>query len=1038
MKPTVLPSIFDTCVPRPDVLSGELTEAMFAAQLRSVVEGTADKSYQDPNLFLQSTFPTQGLRILIREVLGRLTGADPTANPFIRLETAFGGGKTHNLIALYHLARGGAVTPPPALVPVELLPKGPIAVAGVVGTDLDPVNGMDHGAVRTWTLWGEIAYQLGKSRGRALEAYEIVRASDEQRIAPGTQILEALVGNEPALFLLDELARHLRAAQEFRIPGGQGSLADQVVAFLQTLIEFAASQRHVVVVLTLADQMDAFAPQTEALQEAVREAQAITARQERVLVPTGEAEISRIVAHRLFAEVDRQAAREVAEAFLQHFRFLDERGAELPPRCLSSDYADEMAADYPFHPELLRTLSWKTATIPSFNRTRGALRLLARVVRRLWRLKPPKTHLISVHHLDLSDEDILNDLTSRLDRAAFRMVAEADIASPLKGTESKAQVLDRTYTEAGKPPYASRVATNVFLHSLTQGTATGAEFAEILASVLEPGDDPHLIRKVLATMLGEEKGPPGTIFWYLHWDGTRYRFKTEPSLEKVIQDEIPHVGKTNAKKELEERIQKVWPRSTFKPVFFPSEAGDLDDDYTQPLLAILHYDAVTVQGTSPAPPELVLQLFRHSGSMEGFRTYKNNLLFLVADRDQVDRMVEVALRHKAIKRLSESPDRLAQFSEEQIRKLKTMGESSEMDVRIAITRAYRHLFYPSADAPRDAEGLAHHLLQPQEQGEISSDQSAVLLRVLRGLEKVLTAEDPELSPEFVKAKAWPHGQESWTTLDLRKEFSKRLSLKILLDLNQLKKTIRNGCKKGIWVYYSTREQLGYGPSSPPPLVEISDADFLFTPEEAKRKRIALKGDPPVETRCPLCGQEPCICRGPSTCPRCGQDPCVCPAPLLRFQLEGTPGEVFQEIADRFHDAGALRIGRMTLRKEGSGRQVAHEIRSLGLVIPQLGRAQVRVQYSLNSSFQGEAREEHLMVEFTGGKDRYMRIKNFTDSFAKEANQVTGTLELELVYQEGLSVEGDEFASLKDLLVQMGLGTLVVSVEEEADRRVDAP
>lgn len=1023
MKP-----IFDTCTPRTDVLSGELTEAMFAAKLRSVIEGTADAGYQDPDLFLANTFPTEGLKTLIREVFGRLSGGDPTASPFIRLETAFGGGKTHNLIALYHLARRAASDPPADLVPPALIPDRAYLTAGVVGSDLDPANGLDRGDVRTWTLWGEIAYQLGRGRGDPRTAYDVVRASDEQRVAPGTQVLEKLVAGEPALILLDEIARHLRAAQELKIPGGRGTLADQTVAFLMTLIEFAASQPRVSLVLTLADQVDAFSQQTQVIQRALREAQAVAARQERVIVPTGEMEISRIVTHRLFQEVDAEAARETASKYLDFFRGLEERGTELPDRAMRSDYADEMVTDYPFHPELLRTLSRKTATIPSFNRTRGALRLLARVVRRLWDAKPEETHLIAIHHLDLANEEILNDLTSRLDRPAFRNVAEADIASPLKGSQSKSQVLDRGLVEAGKPPYARRVATNIFLHSLTQGIATGADLAEIMVSVLEPGDDPQLIRKALGMMLAEEKGPPGSAFWFLHWDGTRYRFKTEPSLEKVIQDEIPHVGRVAARKEADERIRKIWQRGHLRPVFFASEAADLDDDAQEPKLALVHYDAASVEGSAQTPPDLVRKLFNHAGSMQGYRTYKNNVLFLVADKDQVDRMVDVVQRHLAIKRLTGSADRLAQFSEEQRRKLNKMAEASELEVRVAITRAYRHLFYPSSDAPATSEGLAHHLLPPQDQGEVSSDQTGVVLRLLKGLQKVLTADDPEVPAAFVRAKAWPHGQDSVSTLDLRREFAKRLALKMLLDQNQLKKTIRRGCQQRQWVYFDPMEQLGYGPDSPSPMVELSDQALLYTPEEAKRVGLHLKGEGGLEV-CPLCKQDPCVCPVTPLCGVCGKDPCQCERPPLRCRESGAPGQVFQKIADRFRDEGATHIGHMSIRREGPGKQGAEEARALGLAIPQLGKAKIRVEQSFSASFNNDRAEDYLTLHFKGGKDRYLRVKPLTDSFGQEASEVNVGMTLSLSYPERLSVESDLFASLRDIFTSLELGLLIVDVEE---------
>ena len=224
MKP-----IFEACEPRAEVLKGELREQQFAASLTKVLRGTADPAYGDPATFFANTYPTSGLKSLLQESLGRLSGTHPDSAPVIRLETSFGGGKTHNLIGLYHLARGG-VSPDSVseFVSASLLPSGPIEkIAGIVGPDMDVADGVDHGDVRTFTLWGELAYQLGGAG-----AYEIVRKGDEKRTAPGTQVWEKLIGDEPALLMIDEIAYYLRVARGAEFQAGKTSVAEQTVAFL--------------------------------------------------------------------------------------------------------------------------------------------------------------------------------------------------------------------------------------------------------------------------------------------------------------------------------------------------------------------------------------------------------------------------------------------------------------------------------------------------------------------------------------------------------------------------------------------------------------------------------------------------------------------------------------------------------------------------------------------------------------------------------------------------------------------------------------
>ena len=1016
--PGSLKTVFQTCEPRPEVLTGELREEIFAARLRDVMDGKADPVYQDPPTFFDNTYPTEGLRLLLDEALGRLTGAKPANNAVIRLETAFGGGKTHNLIALYHAAHG--FTPGPTFVDSALIPRrGAARVVGVVGSDLQPRDGLDHGDATTYTLWGELAYQLGGAAGYAHAA-----GGDQDRSAPGTGLLEKLIGDDTALIMLDEIARHLRAAKTVPTATGKSDLAEQTVAFLMSLFEFAASRERVAVVYTLADPQDAFGQETDELRQALAETRRISARQERVITPTGETEISAIVTHRLFRDIDRAEGQATAAAYTVYFKKILDQGADLPARAARAEYLQEMVNDYPFHPELLTTLNRKTSTIPNFQKTRGALRLLAMVIRRLWETRPPDAWLIHPYHLDLAVEDIANDLTSRLERPAFKQVIEADIVSPKLGSPAHAQAVDAPWLDAGKPPYARRTATTAFLHSLTQGIATGVDPADLALAVLQPGDDPTMVSK--ATERLYDSG------WFFDWDGHRYRFKTEPSLNKIITDEMGLVGRTKAKAELDRRIRGVWKTGYFKPVTFPSEAGDVDDDADKPKLAVIHYDAATSTAGATAPPDLVRKIFDHAGSLEGYRRFKNNLLFLVADDDQVDNMVQVAQRYLAIGRITGDAERLSEFHVEQRKKLKKMGEAAELDVRVAITKAYRYLYYPSADAPQKHSvpnsvwPLARETLPPQDQGEVNQDQSNVVLRVLKQLQKVLTADDPTLPAAFVKAKAWDAGQVSLSTEELGRAFARRMGLRILLDLNQLKKTVRNGINQGTWVYYDTAEQIGYGSASPAPMVQISDDVILYTPEEAQRLSLRIKGEGPVapEETCPICGRpaNQCICG--QACPVCGQDPCVC-ARRVRLHAEGAPARAFQGLLDQCHDQGVTGLSRLFVRIEGQGREGATEARAMGLAIPQLGKGQYRVEQSFNAEFgQGES----LSVAFNGDWDRYKRLKQVTDAFGQEASKLLARTTLRADFPDGLAVDSDQFQTVHEVFTTLGFGRMVLDAE----------
>ena len=202
-----IPTIFETCRPRPDVLKGAITEADFAADLAQVIIGVGNVEYLEPARFFANTYPTRGLRNLLANVCRRLSGAGGEVASIFRLDTAYGGGKTHGLIALCHAARGMQGVPGIAeFVDPSLLPSSHVRIAAFDGENADPANGRRMEAdLLAYTPWGEIAYALAGKDG-----YARVRKSDERRIAPGAETLRELFGGEPTLILLDELSVYLR------------------------------------------------------------------------------------------------------------------------------------------------------------------------------------------------------------------------------------------------------------------------------------------------------------------------------------------------------------------------------------------------------------------------------------------------------------------------------------------------------------------------------------------------------------------------------------------------------------------------------------------------------------------------------------------------------------------------------------------------------------------------------------------------------------------------------------------------------------
>jgi hypothetical protein len=1018
----MMKSVFDLAKPRPEVLQGQLSEDMFAARLRDVMDNRADPAYRDADRFFASTYPTDGLRTLLVEVLGRLTGQSPTNTSIIRLETSFGGGKSHNLIALYHAVSGKCNSQ--SLVTfigkdVQLPKAGTVDVAGIVGSDLDPTTGIYHAEdnLTTHTLWGELAWQLG---GRA--GYALAQQSDQNRSAPGTALLERLIGERPTLIMIDEIARHLRAAIAEPTATGKSTLAEQTVAFLMSLLEFVASRKQVVVVLTMASDADAFRNESDELREALSEALKVTARQERVLTPTGENEIAAIVVHRLFQQVDKDAAQPTIQRYGAYYHMLDSQGAHIHERALRADYLHEFQLAYPFHPELIRVLSLRVATIPNFQRTRGALRLLALVVRELWQKCPANTWLIHTHHVDLSQDTIVNDLSSRLDRTKFRDISKADIVSPQIGIPAHATEADEPQVASGKPPYARYAATTIFLHSLTQGVSSGVELPDLLLATLAPiqdgGDDPALFKRALDRLY--EKA------WYLEYDGYRYRFKTEPSLNKIVDEETTAVGPMRAKQELDSRIRTIWKAGYLKPEYFPDAPHRVDDDADKPKLAIMHYDAVKVRADADAPPELVRKIYERAGLSEGFRNYQNNVVFLVADADQVDTMIQVTRRYLAISRITDSTDRMREFSQEYQKQLRKMGQSAELNVRIAITKAYRYLFYPLADAPQEYAHLRRETVPPQEQGETNTDQTNVVVKFLHDLGKVKRSDDTVLAPQYVKSRAWDRNQVEMTTEDLRRAFARRIGLSILLDTNLLRKTIEYGVNGGIWLYYEGAEDFAYDKDSPRPVWQISQDARLYTPEEAQRLKLRIKGKwqatvSPTGNDIPEVGDD-------DEPPADDIVEIIGTGRPSRLQGHGVPAQAFQQIWDQCSEHKATTLRRIQLAFDGMGSETVSNLNAIGLAIPQMGKATFGIELKLNVAFGGQ-NNRHLRIDFRGDWEQYKRLKQTSDGFARDAgNESNIEFRLVIEFESPVTLGNAQLETIQQVLVQMNMGPIQVTAE----------
>ena len=354
-----IPTIFETCRPRADVLKGAITESDFAADLAQVILGAGNVEYLDPARFFANTYPTRGLKNLLANVCRRLSGAGGEVTSIFRLDTSYGGGKSHGLIALCHAARGmQSVSDIAEFVDPSLLPQSHVRIAAFDGENSDPANGRRmEGGILAYTPWGEIAYALAGEDG-----YARVRKSDEIRIAPGAETLRELFGGEPTLILLDELSVYLRKVHNLE------DARTQLTAFLTSLFKAVEGAPNAALVYTLAigkdgRATDAYNEENQFIADNMAEAESVSARKATLLNPTEEDETVQVLRRRLFESIDETKVLSVTDSYRALWGTNKESLSDDADR---PETVETFRSSYPLHPEVLETLTGKTATLGNF------------------------------------------------------------------------------------------------------------------------------------------------------------------------------------------------------------------------------------------------------------------------------------------------------------------------------------------------------------------------------------------------------------------------------------------------------------------------------------------------------------------------------------------------------------------------------------------------------------------------------------------------------------------------------------------------
>lgn len=997
-------TLFELCDPRDDVLSGAIKESEFAADLAQVLRGQAPVEYQDPAVFFANTHPTEGLKRLLDNVSRRLSGAGGEASAIFRLDTQYGGGKTHALIALGHLAGGARRVPNIAeFVDPGLLPTGQVKVAAFDGENADPVNGRLMGdGIRAFTPWGELAYALGGTRG-----YDVVRKSDESRIAPGAENIRALFGGRPSVILIDELSVYLRKVE------GRDE-AKQLTPFLTALFKAVEGAPGAALVFTLAIgkagvSSDAYAGENEFLAHKLAEAESVAARKATLLDPTSDRETVKVLRRRLFKRIDDAGAAQVVDAYRALWA---KHAADLPPQRVHDDRGGDLLEGYPFHPALMDVLTDKLATLANFQRVRGMLRLVTQAVALLWRDRPADTYAIHLHHLDPGHPPIRNEIVTRLELSAFDPAIRNDVSSGL-GT-SLAERLDATHY-SGLPPAASFVARTILWHSFALNPALqGTNPDELSYAVLTPGLDLGFVNDARQRFVADsaflDDRPTAPL-----------RFLADVNLNLLIKRQEDQVDREDARDDLQDRIRGVFTGTTFETVPFAAGPEDVPDDVGdgRPRLVLIGYDAETVRGDRLQIPALVERVFRTKGTQGDFRQLQNHLVFLVADDQLRDDMKHAMVRRLAL-RAMRAPDRLKDLAEHQQQKLQELYQKSDQAVAIAIQRCYRHLFFPSRS--NRVEGalveLAHTAFDIPSTADQPGRGQQQVERALADNNKLLRDTDHPLAPNYVRDQT-PLRKGQITTALLRNEFRKDPRLPILIGDGNFTQLVRKGIDEEAYVYRAG--DLLLGKDDPWADIKIDDNAFVYTLAFAKQQGIWPRPAQPVGPgRSPQPDSE--VPPGPGPTP----PPPLPPPDVERFVAEAPIKEALTRIWEQARSRKVGKLRALWLRVFDRGD--AFRLMSVCKQVPNADRrVEIKAAYETPSA-------SSLELEFNGSLDDAEVLKEFLDAQFRAATEADLQTRYGFTFAAGLDLESDVPEKITERLARFASGAAYVSAEAESEKR----
>jgi len=643
-----LPCWRDVIEPHPDVAQGRYKNAEFAADLAQVARGEGAYEYRDPVEFFARTYVTEGMTGLLEQSLRRVCGKD--GEPVIQLKTAFGGGKTHSMLALYHMMRGRvSVEKIPNLkhvlqrAGVSEVPKANVAV--LVGTALDPTKAkrpQNMPGITINTLWGEMAAQLAESAGNP-KLYDYVKEADKKGVSPGSEALANLFDAcAPCLVLMDELVAY--AKKLYGANGLPAGTFDNFISFIQEITEAARASKNSLVVASIPESVIEIGG--DAGKTALETIEHTFGRMESIWKPVAANEGFEVVRRRLFLDCKDPDGRDtVCAKFSQMY---NENASDFPTEAREVEYRDRMVSCYPIHPEVFDRLYEDWATLERFQRTRGVLRLMAAVIHELW-MGNDAGLMIMPGSIPLDVPNVRDELTRHLSEGWNALVdREVD------GRNSIPYQKDQQNIRYGSKLAARRVARTVMLGSaptVRDQNVRGIEASRVRLGLIQPGENIANFNDALNTLT------TSLAYLYTNPSGDRFWYDTRPTLRKTVEDRATQVASSDVEYEIETRLRALRKEQPFAGIHIcPSSSLDVPDEQTARLVILRPTDEYKATNQNNTAMTAVTDILNNRGNTP--RIYRNMLAFIAPEQDLMTSLKQTVRRYLAWKSIKEDSEDL--------------------------------------------------------------------------------------------------------------------------------------------------------------------------------------------------------------------------------------------------------------------------------------------------------------------------------------------------------------------------------------------